>query len=127
MRKILTILSLAIITISCSSNENEMNETSIIGKWNQTDIIIKGESRKNECTTKNSITFNENKSLSWLNHNGEDCELDGDGAYTGTWNEINSESFEFRTDEGFVLTKMNNQIEIQEDNDESRTWIFKKQ
>ncbi|MFD0993184.1 hypothetical protein [Tenacibaculum geojense] len=124
MKKHLFLLCIVSMLSSCSSDENEL-ENPIIGTWQQIDLIINNQSSDSECIEKNTITFNSDFSLRWLRHTQPNCNLD-DGGYTGTWEKIDDTNYSLRTDENFILTKNGNEISIQESNNNSRTWIFKK-
>ena len=126
MKKLFLIVASALF-INCSDDAEKIFNVSLIGTWKQVDITVNGESEKNECYTKNSITFRDDNSLIWLNHNRANCELDSIGAYIGTWEQKpDTTNYELSTSigENFFMKKEFNKIEIQEDNDNSRIWNF---
>ena len=119
---------ISILFICCSKDDEEPINYPLINTWKQIDIVTNGTSGKNVCNLKNSITFKDDNSWSWLNHKGENCELDTRGAYIGTWEEKSEGNYVLISspNENFVMKKENNKIEIQEVDENPNTWIFKK-
>jgi hypothetical protein len=122
------LITLSLLFICCSKDSEEPINYPVINTWAQVDVIRNGVSGKNECNKKNRITFKDDGTWSWLNYNGEKCELDARGAYIGTWEEKSEDNYVLTssTNESFVMKKDNDKIEIQEVNDNPTTWFFKK-
>lgn len=127
MKKIV-LITISILFICCSKNDEEPINYPLINTWKQIDIVTNGTSGKNVCNLKNSITFKDDNSWSWLNHNEENCELDSRGAYVGTWEEKSRDAYVLisSTNESFSMMKNNDKIEIKEVGNNSTIWIFKK-
>jgi len=127
MKKILPIV-VSFLLICCSKDAEPPINYPLINTWNQVNVIRNGVSFTNECNKKNRITFKEDNTWSWLNYNGEKCELDARGAYIGFWEETSEDNYVLTssTNESFVMEKDNDKIEIQEVNDNPTTWFFKK-
>lgn len=126
MKKIILLFAISLTFLNCSSSDENVSNNSLIGTWKQTKLLINGNESQYECIEKNYIKFSENNSLEWARHLNPDCNLDEGTPYIGAWNKINETNYSFKTDENFVLKLINNTIEIQEENDDSRKWIFKK-
>lgn len=100
-------LFIAIISLSsCNSNDDDLDQDPIIGKWQLISAKEDTVDYSDECLRKSTITFLENKTVTVTNYydDGNGCENEadsfewmnlGDSSYEFTYNPTDKETFTF--------------------------------
>ena len=94
MKKIILVLIAILSLSSCNSNDDDLDQDPIIGKWQLTSAKDDNVEYSDDCTRKSTITFLENKTVTVAGYyddsNGCESEADSFG-----WMNLGNSSYEF--------------------------------
>jgi len=94
MKKIITIILIALAVTSCTSNETEIEETNIIvGLWKLTSIKAMNQEFINTCKSKDNIEVRSDKTFTITSHfEDNNCEIQ---MSSGTWSDNLNSTYKF--------------------------------
>lgn len=129
MKKIITIILIALVVLSCTSNESEIEETNkaIVGLWKLTSIKAMNQEFINTCKSKDNIEVRSDKTFTITSHfEDNNCEIQ---MSSGTWSDNLNSTYKFTAlgdTQLFTLTADNKlNFSFQQDS-ETVTYVYVK-
>ena len=128
MKKIITIILIALAVTSCTSNETEIEETNIIvGLWKLTSIKAMNQEFINTCKSKDNIEVRSDKTFTITSHfEDNNCEIQ---MSSGTWSDNLNSTYKFTAvgdTQIFTLTADNKLTFSFQQDSETVTYVYLK-
>ena len=128
MKKIITIILIALVVLSCTSNETEIEEiNTIVGLWKLTSIKAMNQEFINTCKSKDNIEVRQDKTFTITSHfEDNNCEIQ---MSSGTWSDNLNSTYNFTASgdtQLFTLTLDNKLTFSFQQDSETVTYVYVK-